>query len=204
MTQQCEVGLYQDYNLGPNGGHNWEALPLGADNKDLTKDQKCVNLNEVSDTLSRNVNSYTVTGWCDCSFYSNENCNDSDFIFNAYNRQDTDLKQHGHNDNKVASYKCKSTNHTETFVSGTLMLSNGGTSMDDEAYSTNQVISKALFNASESGQPGRTDSGNAGVTDVDGAFLYQNSDPSQRVASWRCWLPFGIKWSPLPNQDVNA
>ncbi|KAK6540904.1 hypothetical protein TWF694_008288 [Orbilia ellipsospora] len=236
--EECQLGLYQPTNLHFSG-HNWEGRPLGIKNANSDTNQGCVNINDLSAPLSRAINSYALTGWCDCSFYTNENCQPQDFIFNAYNRQDTDLNEHGSNGNKIASYQCTFTNHTERFVSGTMMLGNGGTTLDGATYSINFKISQANFDLSES-EPGSTDcetidppfflerysivgvscaaytskncdestrmitAGNAGTDAYDFGFDYATNDPAQRIKSWRCFLPFGIKWHPLPDQDPNA
>ncbi|KAF3928207.1 hypothetical protein AA313_de0206595 [Arthrobotrys entomopaga] len=86
----CEMALFErtglDFN---NNGRNWEGRPLGPKNSQY--DKQCISMDDLYSPLTRAINSYIVTGWCDCSFYNDTTCEDSNFLFNAYNRQDGDL-----------------------------------------------------------------------------------------------------------------
>ncbi|KAK6540902.1 hypothetical protein TWF694_008286 [Orbilia ellipsospora] len=120
----CEMGLYQDLDFG-NSQHSWQGYPLGPSFDSWQKySGLCISMNDLWAPLAQVVNSYIVTGWCDCTFFSDFSCQNN--IFSVYNRQDSDLPKDGPNANQIASYQCTFTNHLERFSYGEIWLSNDG------------------------------------------------------------------------------
>ncbi|KAK6522592.1 hypothetical protein TWF281_002030 [Arthrobotrys megalospora] len=117
----CQMSLWQH---SPGKGNSWTGWPLSYSsdpkdgfNYDIHLNNQCVNLIELGPGLSREISSYKVTGWCECEFFAELNCDHT--LFSAYNRGDGSLWSRGRDefqfDNRIQSYKCWYTQRPEDF-----------------------------------------------------------------------------------------
>ncbi|KAK6532921.1 hypothetical protein TWF281_007093 [Arthrobotrys megalospora] len=72
----------------------------------------------VDDNLKNQVSSFIVTGYCECEFFDDDNCQNT--MFSAFNRADASLKTNGPHNDRVNSMKCWESKQLERFQMGTL------------------------------------------------------------------------------------
>ncbi|KAF3903573.1 hypothetical protein AA313_de0202785 [Arthrobotrys entomopaga] len=110
----CQIGLYDSPGFQ---GAWWEGLPLGEDPNEPTDplNNVCVNIKDLHQSLAGTISSYRLTGWCQCDFFAEENCTPESGRFRASNREDSNLAEHGHDDNTIRSFKCWFSQRKDTF-----------------------------------------------------------------------------------------
>ncbi|EPS38559.1 hypothetical protein H072_7659 [Dactylellina haptotyla CBS 200.50] len=129
--RQCFMGLYDYMDRDPNISENWEGQPLGTNAAEKEfYNNRCMNTHCLTikvagcDLLSNSITSFIVTGWCECEFFDNPNCDGH--LFSAYNREDGAIFKHGDDDNRIESFRCWETNYLDKFIPCRVMFSNGG------------------------------------------------------------------------------
>ncbi|KAK6505578.1 hypothetical protein TWF481_007471 [Arthrobotrys musiformis] len=126
----CKLNLYIDsthidpLNFGNPGDllYGWYMSPLYGANG---LDGACFKTSDQWEGLDTGIIGFLVTGYCECEFFGDTECQNS--LFSAFNRQDLSLKNNGPHDRLTRSVRCKSTDHIDQFVSGSIYLSGGTT-----------------------------------------------------------------------------
>ncbi|KAF3151012.1 hypothetical protein TWF594_008228 [Orbilia oligospora] len=127
LRDQGQIDHLMRYGDGPNcllvllassranieDEERWIGWPLGNDTYRYNGENKCQNFKDLHKSLPNQVSSYSVTGYCECEFFDDENCQNTKF--RAFNRADDTLKEHGNND-LLESYKCWKEMHISNSV----------------------------------------------------------------------------------------
>ncbi|KAK6542763.1 hypothetical protein TWF694_006704 [Orbilia ellipsospora] len=117
----CQIGLY---DLSGFQGAWWEGQPIGSDPNEPTDplNNFCVNVKDLHESLAGTISSFRLTGWCQCDFFAEEGCTPESGRFRAYNREDSDMAEHGHDDNAIRSFKCWFSQRADAFQQCNLKL----------------------------------------------------------------------------------
>ncbi|KAK6504267.1 hypothetical protein TWF506_002469 [Arthrobotrys conoides] len=119
----CLLVLLSSSRANIEDEERWIGWPLGNDTYRYKGDNKCQNFKPLNKMLPNRVSSYQVTGYCECEFFDNENCEDGKF--SAFNRADDSLKLHGNND-LLESYRCWKEMHLKKGVTCLLFYGPAG------------------------------------------------------------------------------
>ncbi|KAK6529101.1 hypothetical protein TWF694_004318 [Orbilia ellipsospora] len=128
------MGIWVDAQLR---GDNWNGFPLGlladqeTDASVTQHNHQCVNVKDLGpkgSSLVNSISSFVVTGYCICEFFDNENC--EGFLFDAQNRQDSNLNgRPGSPNDRIESFRCRYDDGVAVFGGGSAGLDprgNGG------------------------------------------------------------------------------
>lgn len=74
----------------------------------------------LKDDITNQGSSFTLTGYCECEFFDDNNCEVG--LFKAFNRADHSLKTNGPHNDMISSVKCYETKQLERFEMGTLVF----------------------------------------------------------------------------------
>ncbi|KAK6336347.1 hypothetical protein TWF696_001908 [Orbilia brochopaga] len=94
----------------------WEGFPFG----DGFPPNTCVKTKDLNDRLDNSITQYRLAGYCECEFFDNDNC--EGHLFNAFNRDDMQLRTNGPDNDRISSFKCWPTDHYDSFVNGHVEL----------------------------------------------------------------------------------
>ncbi|KAK6505591.1 hypothetical protein TWF481_007483 [Arthrobotrys musiformis] len=70
----------------------------------------------LSGTFKNKISSYVVTGYCECEFFDDDDCQGS--LFKAFNRADASLKTNGPHNDRINSVRCVETKQQDQWQGG--------------------------------------------------------------------------------------
>ncbi|EGX49245.1 hypothetical protein AOL_s00078g278 [Orbilia oligospora ATCC 24927] len=115
--KECEVGMFDN---GPGDDFGWSGQPLSGGH---FQEGTCLKVNDLKPGLGNKISAYVVTGYCECEFFDDSDCQTG--LFSAFNRADSSLKSNGPHDNMIESIRCKKRDHIDDFVSGSIHFEGG-------------------------------------------------------------------------------
>ncbi|TGJ66908.1 hypothetical protein EYR41_008498 [Orbilia oligospora] len=96
--KECEVGMFDN---GPGDDFGWSGQPLSGGH---FQEGACLKVNDLKPGLGNKISAYIVTGYCECEFFDDSDCQTG--LFSAFNRADSSLKSNGPHDNMIESFRC--------------------------------------------------------------------------------------------------
>ncbi|KAK6335941.1 hypothetical protein TWF730_003317 [Orbilia blumenaviensis] len=141
-SRTCNVGIStKARSLHVNRGGIWEIHPLGGF---LTgtplPDNICYSTEKMGPSFVNNINSFVVSGYCECKFFGDQACTDP--LLEVFNSNQPDLSKFNEGreptvsnyNGRLNSFSCRWTNRTEEFEACQVDINNGAKSGREKIF----------------------------------------------------------------------